>query len=146
MLKPNDILFVRSSLKQEGVGWSSLFHGYTEPVTFCGFLIRARLNNEGICSEFLVNYLRLPTVRKLLISKSGKLAITNINQGNLKTIPLPLPSIQEQQKIYSILSTVDSKIEAEENRKEALEDLFKTLLTYLMTGKIRVNNSEVKES
>ncbi|MFN5968048.1 MAG: hypothetical protein ACK46E_23630, partial [Pseudanabaena sp.] len=27
LLQPNDILFVRSSLKEEGVGWASLFRG-----------------------------------------------------------------------------------------------------------------------
>ena len=42
-LKANDILFVRSSVKQEGVGWATLFPGHSEPVTFCGFIIRGRL-------------------------------------------------------------------------------------------------------
>ena len=56
---------------------------------------------------------------------------------------LPLPPLSEQQKIAEILSAVDEKIEAEENKKKSLEDLFKTLLNNLMTGKIRVNNLEV---
>lgn len=47
LLRPNDILFVRSSLKREGVGWATLFSGHSEPVTFCGFLIRARFV-EGV--------------------------------------------------------------------------------------------------
>lgn len=86
LLEPNDLLLVRSSLKEEGVGWAVLFPGFREPVTFCGFLIRARLTDTRADPEFLVNYLRLPHIRSLLISKSGKLAITNINQGNLKSL------------------------------------------------------------
>jgi len=36
-----------------------------------------------------------------------------------------------------------AKIEAEENKKKSLEDLFKTLLNDLMTARIRVKNLEV---
>lgn len=139
LLQPNDIMFVRSSLKQEGVGWVTLFPGYTEPVTFCGFLIRARILTKEINPVFLVNYLRFPSVRRMMVSKSGKVAITNINQGNLKALIVTIPPLSEQDEIARILQTVDRKIEAEENRKAALEVLFKTLLHHLMTGKVRVS-------
>ena len=56
---------------------------------------------------------------------------------------IPLPPLLEQQKIASILSAVDKKIEAEDNKKKALDELFKTLLNTLMTGKLRVNHLEV---
>jgi len=75
LLRPNDILFVRSSLKQEGIGWAALFSGHEEPVTFCGFLIRARLTAGHILPEFLLNYLRLPATRNQLVAQSGKVAI-----------------------------------------------------------------------
>jgi len=52
---------------------------------------------------------------------------------------VPLPPLPIQQKIASILSAIDAKIEAEENKKKALEELFKSLLHNLMTAKIRVN-------
>ena len=73
-----------------------------------------------------------------MVSKSGKVAITNINQGNLKAIPIPVPPLNEQHEIARVLQTVDRKIEAEENRKQALDDLFKTLLHNLMMAKIRL--------
>ncbi|MBE0461746.1 MAG: restriction endonuclease subunit S, partial [Candidatus Aminicenantes bacterium] len=57
---------------------------------------------------------------------------------------IPFPPLPIQQKIASILSLIDSKIQAEENKKKALEELFKTLLSNLMTGKIRVNNLELE--
>ena len=52
LLRTNDILFVRSSLKQEGVAWASLFGGHEDPMTFCGFLIRARLTTLKIRTCF----------------------------------------------------------------------------------------------
>ncbi|NOQ32687.1 MAG: hypothetical protein GQ567_00590 [Methanosarcinales archaeon] len=142
LLRNGDILFVRSSLKREGVGWASLFRETQEPVTFCGFIIRARMKSNEIYPEFLTNYLRTATAREDLIASSGKVAITNINQGMLGKIPIPIPPLSTQQKIVTTLSTVDKKIEAEENKKKALDELFKSLLHNLMTGKIRVNHLE----
>jgi type I restriction enzyme S subunit len=56
---------------------------------------------------------------------------------------IPLPPLPVQQKIASILSAIDDKIEAEENKKKAIEELFKTILHNLMTAKIRVNHLEI---
>jgi type I restriction enzyme S subunit len=56
----------------------------------------------------------------------------------LKSIPLPLPPLEEQQKIAQILQSIDQRIEKEEKYKNALQNLFKSLLHNLMTGKIRV--------
>ena len=145
LLVPGDLLFVRSSLKREGVGWTVVFPGYHEPVTFCGFLIRGRLHSKDILPEFIVNFLRFSPVRELMVSKSGKVAITNINQGNLKAIPIPAPPLDEQREIARILQAVNRKIEAEENRKRALEGLFKSLLHHLMTAKVRMPKEVVEQ-
>ncbi len=62
-----------------------------------------------------------------------------------KSIPyiqIPLPPLHIQQKIAEILKTVDDKIQAEENKKKALESLFKSMLHNLITGKIRINYLE----
>jgi type I restriction enzyme S subunit len=58
----------------------------------------------------------------------------------LQKFPLPLPPLDEQREIARILQTVDAKIAAEQARRAALEEVFKTLLHQLMTGQIRVPN------
>ena len=47
-------------------------------------------------------------------------------------------TIKEQEKIASILSEVDKKIEEYENKKQKLEKLKKGLMQQLLTGMIRV--------
>ncbi|MBO8180638.1 MAG: restriction endonuclease subunit S [Archaeoglobus sp.] len=54
---------------------------------------------------------------------------------NLK---IPLPPLEEQQKIAEILSTVDKKLELERKRKENLERIKKGLMNDLLTGRRRV--------
>ena len=61
------------------------------------------------------------------------------------TCSVPLPPIHEQQAIADILGTVDRKIQAEEQRKAALDALFRTLLHHLMTGKVRVPSELIRQ-
>lgn len=60
----------------------------------------------------------------------------------MENFVIPLPSVIEQKQITSMLSSVDKKIKTEERRKEALDELFKSMLFNLMSAKIRVNNLE----
>ncbi len=60
----------------------------------------------------------------------------------LKQKYIPLPPLHIQQQIAEILKTVDDKIQAEENKKKALENLFKSMLNNLMTGKIKIKLNE----
>jgi len=139
LLNKGDILFVRSSLKREGAGWASLFNGWNEPVTFCGFIIRARLNNANILPEFLTYFLRSDFARKELVAGSGQVAITNITQGTLKRLKIPLPSLSEQRKIIDILSSAEDILRFKKQKKEKLVRMKWRLMDLLLTGKVRVS-------
>lgn len=59
----------------------------------------------------------------------------NISATKLKSLEVPFPPLAEQREIARILQAVDEKIRAEEQRKQALEALSKTLLHDLMTAR-----------
>ncbi|MCX6697058.1 MAG: restriction endonuclease subunit S [Methanoregula sp.] len=62
----------------------------------------------------------------------------NISGKQIERILIPVPSIEIQNHIATILSSLDQKLAAEQSRKEALDTLFTSLLHDLMTAKIRV--------
>lgn len=99
LLKYGDILFVRSSVKRKGVGWASAFKEKSEPVTFCGFIIRARLTNAEIMPEFATYFLRTNYARELIVNKGSQVTITNISQSSIGGILIPLTSAKEQHKV-----------------------------------------------
>lgn len=66
--------------------------------------------------------------------------ISHLNLGYVAGLAVPLPPLPEQLTIASHLSTLDAKLAAEEARRAALDNLFKSLLHHLMTGKVRVNH------
>ena len=66
-----------------------------------------------------------------------KLALMRIQE-----IPVAVPPKTEQSAIVESIEAADAKIAAEEDRKTALEALFKSMLHQLMTGQIRLLTDE----
>jgi type I restriction enzyme S subunit len=83
-------------------------------------------------------YCFLATKFDYLNSQTTGSTIPHVNKTVFFNLPLPLPPLEEQQKIAQILQSIDQRIEKEEKYKNALQNLFKSLLHNLMTGKIRV--------
>jgi type I restriction enzyme S subunit len=58
----------------------------------------------------------------------------------LKGLNIALPSKQEQSYIVEILQSIDQKIEAEQAKKEALDNLFQSAMQQLMTGQLQMDH------
>jgi len=140
LLKYGDILFVRSSVRREGVGWATLFKEIKEPVTFCGFIIRARLQNKEISPEYLTYYSRTNSAREKIISSSSQVTITNINQKSLGKIPIPLPPLPEQHRIVAEiehrLSVADEMGKTVDQSLKHAERLRQSILKRAFEGKL----------
>ena len=142
-LNGGDILFNRTN-SFELVGKTALFC-VCDDFVFASYLIRVVPDTAMLVPEYLNYYLNWDTSQTRLKTLASRgVSQSNINATKLKGFSIPLPPRPLQQKIAGILSTVDKKIEAEENKKIAFDELFKSLLHNLMTGKIRVNNLEVR--
>ena len=98
--------------------------------------------NNNASNTFLSYFLHTDEFREYAAKTMTGVNHPRTSWRALSQFLIPLPPLPTQQKIASILSTVDQKIEAEENKKKALDELFKSLLHNLMTGKIRVNHLE----
>lgn len=119
-LHPGDILFVRSSVKEQGIGWPAIFSGCDEAVAHCGFLIQGRPIANVVEPRFLVRFLRQQFVRDQMISSAGKTAITNISQERLKELVVPVPPLAEQKRVADILDLAES---LHNKRQQALQSL-----------------------
>jgi len=65
--------------------------------------------------------------------------MSGLNLELVKSILLPIPPIEEQNEIESILAEVDHKIEKEHATKNQLEQLKNGLMQVLLTGQVRVS-------
>ena len=105
LVRPNDLLFVRSSVKRDGVGYTSMMPEYSEPVVFCGFIIKCTPKTDVVAPKYLFYVLRTEEIRRRIINVSSTAAITNISQDKIQDIELPLPPLEEQRRIVAELDT-----------------------------------------
>lgn len=135
ILKEGDIVFARTG---NTTGKSYVYNINDGELVYAGFLIRFRINKE-LVNENYIKYI-LQSKRywdwvKVMSTRSGQPGINSKEYGEFK---IQLPILEEQNKISSMLSSIDNQIEEYENKKIKFEELKKGLMQKLLTGKIRV--------
>jgi len=80
---------------------------------FVGELICVRANPEKVLPEYLLGFLS-SKIGYLLLNREKRGQTSHIYPEDIKTIPLPVPSMKDQEKIVSILN----KAYAEKKKKE----------------------------
>ena len=92
-------------------------------------------------------YYMLQNCRQRLSQSAAKVTVPILNKKNFENFKIAIPSkISEQNKIASILSKIDERIQNYENQKSALQSLFRSMLNKLMTGQIRVHKLDIDVS
>jgi len=139
-IQTNDIIFatVRPYLKRIAMVPENL-NGQIASTAFCVIHCQKQIANP----YYIFYTVSLDNFIKGVSENQRGSSYPAVTDKDILNQYIPLPPLPIQQKIASILSAIDAKIEAEENKKKALEELFKTLLDYLMTAKIRMNHLEV---
>lgn len=144
-LLKGDILFIRSSVKREGVGETILVLDDLENTTYSGFLIRFREKTKYLNLLFKKYCFKTKKFRKSLLSLSTTSANTNINQESLNLLKLNFPAKQEQEKIASFLTSVDIKIEQLTKKEELLQQYKKGVMQKIFNQEIRFKDDDVSE-
>ena len=126
-IQKGDVLFIRSSVKPEGVGETAVVTKNFENTTFSGFIIRFRPNIE-MNENFNRFVYSIAIIRNQILKSATSSANTNINQESLKNIQLMLPNIGEQSKIGSFLNRLDNLITLQQRELEKLKNIKKACL------------------
>ncbi|WP_051412255.1 restriction endonuclease subunit S [Halonatronum saccharophilum] len=99
-----------------------------------------KLTNIKCNKDFLLYILQSELIQRVIenektLNAQPKLAIKRIRKFNI-----PVPPLEEQEKIASILSSVDGRIETYQEEREDFRELKKGLMQKLLTGQVRVEN------
>lgn len=118
-----DIVFVRSNGNKELVGRCMLINKPTNPITYSGFCIRARLKDVSKYSPVFFTYLfKSASFRKAMAGTAIGANIQNLSQGRLASCVVQVPDIATQHRIASILSAYDDLIENNQKQIKLLEE------------------------
>jgi len=126
-LLEGDVLFVRSSVKLEGVGEAALVPENLENTTYSGFIIRFR-DEYGLNNDFKQYIFGTPKVRNQIMAQATNSANKNISQGVLENLTFEVPSFYEQAKIGEYFSNIDHLITLHQRKSEELKNVKKYML------------------
>ncbi len=135
---PNDLIFThRGTLGQVGIiPLKAKFKRYVVSQS----QMKCVCNNEILNPMFAFYYFLSELGQKIILKHSTKSGVPHIVQPltSLRRFPIPLPRIEEQDKIVKILYNVSVLIDKGLVYKLHLEILKKGLMQKLLTGQIRV--------
>ncbi|MBL8261989.1 MAG: restriction endonuclease subunit S [Xanthomonadaceae bacterium] len=100
-------------------------------------------NEKSILPRYLISFLESQyTYLRQLASGNGSTRGA-LTCSILRSLQVPLPTLDEQAEIAEILDAIDRKIDLHKRKRAVLEELFRTLLHKLMTGEIDVNDLDL---
>jgi restriction endonuclease S subunit len=110
LLRPGDILMVRTNGNPAYVGRCLVVPHLDREMVFASYLIRLVVDPAKARPEFVASILNAPVVRRLLRSAVRSSAGNfNINTKGIRGVPIPIPSLSEQDALLSDLSTMRTR-------------------------------------
>lgn len=141
-VKENDVFFTRTSETAEDIGRASICEKTLDKATFAGFLIRFRPINAKLFKGFSKYYFTSEVHRAFFVGKMNLVIRASLSQDFLKTMPVLLPPIKEQKKIYHHLEKQSQKIDQAVSQQEQaivkLREYKASLIDSCVLGKIKV--------
>ena len=128
----NDILICVRNGSKNLIGKNALITEKYKDLAFGAFMAIFRSNYN----LFLIHIFKTNTFFKQVKNDLGA-TINSINNSNLLNFKIPLPPLDEQEKIAEILSTWDEAINLTINLIENKKQFKKALMQNLLTAKIR---------
>ena len=121
-LKKGDVLFIRSSVKPEGVGEAAIIPYDLVDTTYSGFIIRCRMTgnfNDGF-KQFMFG---TEYFRSQMLNNATTSANTNINQDSLSKMTIKFPITEEQNAIGEFFRNIDGQITVQQTKLDNLKRL-----------------------
>ena len=134
-LRKGDMLVVEGNGSEEEIGRCAIWNGEIENCVYQNHLIRVRPylpKLEVLISKFLNSPSGIEEMKRLAVTTSG---LYNLSVGKIRAISIPLPPIQEQERI---VAKVDELM--------VLCDNLKTRLTDAQTTQIRLADAIVEQA
>jgi len=123
--KKNDIIICMSTGSKKHLGKAALVSSNAKYVVG-GFLAKIAANQEILSSKYLFYYLKNPKTINLIHSSVSSMTINNLRKDVLNNLQIPVPPLQEQEKIVERLdkssSLVNQNIEIINKSLEKLID------------------------
>jgi type I restriction enzyme, S subunit len=101
-----------------------------------------RATPRWLLPEFLLAALQGDGLQTRLELISGGSTVGHVRVGDIRTLPIPIPSLDEQHTIGALFSSLAVRGETESAKLDQLRTVKASLLAVLLTGEVRVKPDE----
>ena len=137
-VRRGDVLLARASGVLDLVGRSAFVHWTRPKLMLSDKTLRLRAKKSVIRSMFLNLLLEHPRVHQQVLMRATGSHMRNISQRALRRVPIPVPSLKEQEHIEMLNVYTSTRLEQETNFLRQLEVAKSALMSVLLTGELRV--------
>ena len=141
-VKRGDVFFTRTSETVDEIGIAAACLKDIQDSTFAGFLIRFRPMTDELLPEFSKYYFRNKLVSEYFAKELVMVTRASLGQELLKSLPVFIPPMKEQQAIADYLdekcAAIDALVAEKEKLIADLEAYKKSLIYETVTGKREV--------
>jgi type I restriction enzyme M protein len=128
LVKDGDILFVRSNGNPELVGRSVIVPPTMEPITFSGFTIRARIEDERALPLFYAHFFKSRDFAEMIKTVGRGANIRNLSQGILTELKIPLPPLATQKGVVAEIEREQALVGANRDLVAHFENKIQSVL------------------
>jgi len=134
-LEEGDIVFARTGAS---VGKTYLYNHKDGRLVFAGFLIRVKANPEILLSKYLFYFTQTIYYWNWVLANSMRSGQPGLNSNEYKFFQIQLPTLEDQNRIATILSDMDTEMENLRIKLHKYEQIKQGMMQQLLTGKIRL--------
>ena len=137
-LQVGDVLFTEGG-DADKLGRGTVWQGEIEPCLHQNHVFAVRPHDDLLLSSFLSASASSDRGRRYFLGAAKQTTnLASINSTQLKSMPLPLPTLPEQRAIDAALGGVDGAIERAREERAGLHSLQASSADALLTGRVRV--------
>ena len=137
--KPETCSWSRGHANSMEIGRAAIFEDQGVETTFQNHLFRVRADRAQILPRFLLHVMNSERVQRhwnaVCNTSSG---LNTINRRSLRNLLIQHPDTDEQQEIIDMLDAVEKSIAELARKAQAIEEIKRSLLENLLTGKVRI--------
>ncbi len=138
-LDAGDILLVRTNGNPDICGQCWVSDGLVGKWGFASYLVRGRADQSRVNPWFVGHFLRSDTGRQLLKRNIRTSAGNyNLSVGNLGSMPMPIPTVNEQETIVKTVKSLAQSLDVAREEAARLRLLKESTAEALLTGRMRV--------
>jgi len=139
-LKYGDLLLVEGNGNINSLGIAAMWRNEVPLSLHQNHLIRVRISNKSVTSEWILNCLKVPVCRSQILREvKTSSGLHTINSRVVSDVCVPVPPFKEQEEIIRGMRELEKSYDNESKKLTRLLQIKNGLMQDLLTGRVRVN-------